>query len=450
MEIKPVGVMSALKLSLVPLAVLAMPAMAVAADGLDLSGTMRLRYEAIANQPRAGFDRNDDLINLRTTLSAKYASGPFTIAGELWDSRAYGEDPGTPFTTGEVNTLELLQAYVGWQSNIGSTKASAQLGRFMLNIGSRRLVGADDYRNTTNGYTGLRGDIVTRGGVTATAIYVLPQQRRPDSPSSLRDNKVAFDHEGFDLVLWGGTASKAKAVGSVAVEASFYHLGERDQPGRPTRNRSLDTYGGRVVRDPASGKIDEEVEAFYQSGSIAASTAAGAPRMPVSAWFVHAAAGYTIPGAAHARLSVHYDYASGDRPGGAYGHFDTLYGMRRSDLAPSGLYNAVGRANISTPGARVEIAPSPRWDAFVSFNALWLAAREDGFSTSGVRDASGRSGSFAGHQIDGRFRWWVRPATLRFELDAVLLTKGRFLEDAPNAPAGGTSAYTSLNLTASF
>lgn len=428
----------------------AAPAYAQDSDGLDLSGTIRLRYEAIANQLRTGFGRDDDLLNLRTTLLARYRSGPFTIGAELWDSRVYGEDDGTPVTTGEVNTFEFVQAWVGVKGASGTTKLSAQAGRFTLNIGSRRLVGADEYRNTTNGYTGVRGDVATAGGLTATAIYVLPQQRRPDDLSALRANDVAVDHEGFDLVLWGGTAAKARALGPVTAEASFYHLGERDRPGRPTRDRSLDTYGGRLLRDPAKGRTDGELEAFYQSGTISASTASGAARLPVSAWFVHAALGYTLRGTLGARVSLQYDRASGDRAGGRYGRFDTLYGMRRGDLAPAGLFNAVGRANVSTPGARLQIAPSSRWDAFVTYHALWLAEQTDSFSTTGVRDASGRSGNFAGHQLDGRVRWWLRPAKLRLEVDGVLLARGRFLDDAPNAPPRGTTAYGAFNLTASF
>jgi hypothetical protein len=437
-------------LCFIGLAACATPAFAQDGDGFDLSGTMRLRYESITDQPRTGYNKNDDLVNLRTTLLAKYQNGPFTIAGELWDSRVYGENDRTPVTTGEVNTLELVQAYVGAKGTIGTAKVSVQAGRFLLNLGSRRLVGADEYRNTTNGYTGLRADLATPNGITATAIYVLPQQRRPDDAGSLRSNAVGFDHEGFDLVLWGGTAAKAKALGPFAAEASFYHLGERDTPGRPTRDRSLDTYGGRLIRDPAPGKADGEVEAFYQSGTISASTVSGAARVNVSAWFVHAAGGYTFAGPLKARISLQYDRASGDRAGGSYGRFDTLFGMRRADLAPAGLYNAVGRANISTPGVKFEVAPSKRWDAFVSYHALWLAERTDSFSTTGVRDAGGRAGAFAGNQFDGRFRWWVRPAKLRFEVDGVVLAKGRFLEEAPNAPAGGTAAYVSLNLTASF
>ncbi len=267
--------------------------------------------------------------------------------------------------------------------------------------------------------------VVLTGGVTATLIYVLPQQRRPDDRAALARNAVAVDREGFDLALWGGTA--AHPIGSrVAAELSFYRLNERDTPGRPTRDRQLATYGGRLHREPAAAAADFEVEGFYQSGRSSVSTGASAGSLPVSAWFVHADAGYTLAGAWKPRVSIEYD------------------------LAPSGLYNAVGRANLSTPGGRIEIAPSKRVDAFASYHALYLAERTDSFSTTGVRDASGRSGSFAGHQFDARLRWWLRPAALRFEANAVILTKGRFLDAAPNAPAGGTTAYGSLNLTASF
>ena len=429
----------------------AQPAMAQQqGEGFDLSATTRVRYEAIDNQLRVGFDRSDTLVNLRTTLQARYREGPLTLTAELWDSRVWGDDPGTPVTTNEVNTLELVQAHAAWRTRVGKAQVTLQGGRFMLNIGSRRLVAADEYRNTTNGYTGLKADVTTPGGVSATAIYVLPQQRRPDDPAALRSGRVEWDHEGFDQVLWGGTLARAKALGPVSVEASFFHLGERDTPGRPTRDRSLDTVGGRVMRDPAPGKADFEVEAFHQSGTVSASAAASAARLPVSASFVHADFGYTLTDAWKTRLSLEYDRASGDRAGGRFTRFDTLFGMRRADLAPSGLYNAVGRANLSSLGARIETAPSKRIDLMATWHALWLAERTDTFSTTGIRDVSGRAGSFAGHQFDARLRWWVLPERLRFEWTGVMLAKGRFLRDAPNAPRGGTTIYNSLNLTASF
>ncbi|ODP36388.1 hypothetical protein BFL28_06460 [Sphingomonas turrisvirgatae] len=420
---------------------------------MTLTGSSRLRYEVIENQPRVGFNRSDDLLNLRTTFLAEYRKVDLRVAVELYDSRVWGGDAGTPITTNEVNALEPVQAYAA--ADFGNafgprTKLTLTAGRMMLNLGSRRLVAADDYRNTTNSYTGLRTDLSAPMGWKATLIYMLPQQRRPDDPAAVRDARLRLDRESFDLVLWGGQITRAKTIGPAMLEATYFHLGERDAPGRPTRDRSLDTFGGRILADPRPGKFDVEVEALYQAGSISASLAPTAARQRVSASFVHADLGYTFASSWQPRLSAEFDRASGDRPGGRYGRFDPLFGMRRAELAPSGLYNAVGRANIAAAGLRFEATPGKRLDLFAAYRALWLADRRDSFSTTGVRDASGQAGDFAGHQIEGRLRYWLIPTRLRFEYDGLILAKGRFLRDAPNAPGGGTTRYHSFNLTASF
>lgn len=84
------------------------------------------------------------------------------------------------------------------------------------------------------------------------------------------------------------------------------------------------------------------------------------------------------------------------------------------------------------------------------FPWLWLASRFDIFSTTGARDATGNSGRFAGRQVEARVRYWLIPKRLRLEWNGLLLAKGRFLRDAPNAPAGGNTVYSSFNATISF
>ncbi len=427
-------------------------AQAASSEGLSLTGTTRLRIEAIDGQARAGFDKADELINLRTTLMARYRDGPIRFVAELWDSRVYGDDQGTPISTGEVNALELVQAFaeVGAGSFAGAgSSATIAAGRFAMNLGSRRLIAADDYRNTTNGYTGIRADIAWNSGWNATLIYTLPQQRRPDDLPHLRRNAVGVDQEGFDLVLWGGLISRTEALGPTMIEGSFFHLGERDTPDRPTRDRSLDTASIRLLRDPAPAQIDGEVEVIGQRGHVSATITPTATRQDVRAWFVHADAGYTFIDPWKTRVSFEYDHASGDKPGGSYGRFDTLFGMRRADLAPAGLYNAISRSNLISAGVRIEAVPDKRTDLTATFHSMWLAERRDSFSSTGVRDASGLAGRFAGTQFDGRVRHLIRPG-LRAELDVVLLAKGGFLRDAPNAPAGRWTRYVSMNLTAAF
>jgi hypothetical protein len=422
-------------------------------DGLTLSGSVRVRYEAIGGQVRPGINAADELVSLRTTILAEYRKGPIRIGAELYDSRAYGGDAGSGLTTGEVNVLEPVQAY--FAADLGSalgrgSRTSLQAGRFMLNLGSRRLVAADEYRNTTNGYTGLRADFRGADGTRAVLIYALPQVRLPDDPQAILDNRHRFDRESFRLQLWGGLVSRPGVIAGAMAELGYFGLAERDGPARPTRDRHLHSVSARLIREPKPGKADFEIEGIYQLGTARSSLAATAPELDVSAWFLHADAGYSFPGPLEARLSVEYDYASGDRAGGSYGRFDTLFGMRRADLAPAGLYNAIGRANISTPSVRLEVAPTPRLDGFIAWRAMWLAERTDAFSTTGVRDANGHSGSFAGHQLDGRIRWWLLPRRLRAELNAVWLAKGRFLETAPNAPRTGNTRYVSVALTTAF
>ena len=122
--------------------------------------------------------------------------------------------------------------------------------------------------------------------------------------------------------------------------------------------------------------------------------------------------------------------------------------MRRLDLAPSGLYNTISRRNLISPGVRLEAVPSAKSELMVSYRLFWLAARQDAFSSSGVRDPSGRSGSFAGHQLDARLRYRLAPK-IRLEADLVLLAKRRLLREL-NAPPGSWIRYGSLNATFLF
>lgn len=422
-------------------------------EGFSVTGNVRLRYESIDGQARTGFNAADDLAELRTQLRVAWRHQWLRLVAEVHDSRAWGANTGTPLSTGEVNALEPVQAYV--QADLGpllgpGSAAGVQAGRFTLDLGSRRLVANDDYRNTTGSFTGVRADVTTPGGVRATALYVLPLARLPDDAASLRANVAAFDRESFATVLWGGFLARQRKGSPALAEVSFLHFGERDWPGHATRDRSLNSLGARALREPRPGAFEWGAEGIYQWGAISASTTPGAARLPVSASFVRFHAGYTFTGAWQPRLLLEFDRASGAGTGGAYGRFDPLFGMRRADLGPAGLYNAIGRSNVLSPGARIEVTPSRRVDAFFGYRALWLADRHDAFSTTGVRDASGQSGRFAGHQIDARLRWWLVPTCLRFEANGVVLAKGAFLRQAPGAGPGATTRYASLNLSAYF
>lgn len=430
------------------------------ADGFHLSGSLRLRAETIDGQPRAGFGDTDTLFNTRLRLLAEYRIKPLRLVAELYDSRVWGDDATTPVTTGEVNTAELVQLHAALDLGdaLGKgTRLNLLVGRTTLTMGSGRLIVSDDYRNTTQGYTGVKADLSLPGRVRLSGIYVLPQVRLPDDRPGLNRQRVVWDRESFAQVLWGGMAGKtfggAHLFGGrgLTVEASAYHFGEHDTPGRPTRDRSLNTVGLRAFVPPATGHWDGEAEVMGQFGQTATSLAQGAALAPVGASFVHLRAGYAFPGKWKPHVSVDFDRASGDGPGNrTHGRFDTLFGQRRLDFAPSGLYNATTRGNVISPGLKLEAAPSPRLDGFFYYRALWLAEAHDVFASTGVRDPAGQSGRFAGHQIDADVRWWALPKRLRLELCTTFLAKGRFLREAPNSPGGHVTKYISANAAVFF
>lgn len=418
----------------------------------NLSGSVRTRIESIDGQIRPGFKPAETLFLVRTTLRAEIGAGPVRFVGEIFDSRAYGVGPRSAAGTGEVNVLEPVQAHVraDLRDAFGKgSQAALTAGRMVLNLGSRRLVAADDYRNTTQGYTGLRFDIAPSPAVSATLVYVLPQQRLPGNAVFVPGNRFAFDRESFDLRLWGGIVSTERASG-LHLDASAFRLIERDSPDYPTRDRDLITLDAHVLKPPAPGQSDFEIEAAWQGGHARPGLVNSLPLQSVSAWFVHAEAGHSFAGGWQPHVVAEFDAISGDRPGGRYTRFDTLFGMRRADFSPGSIYSAIARLNMVAAGARLELVPSPRTDGFVSARSYWAESGSDFFSQTGVRDASGASGRFAGVEFDSRARHWLVPGRLRAEFDGVVFLRRDLLREAPNAPAGATTLYGALSLSAFF
>ncbi len=425
-----------------------------APDNLKLSGSVRVRLEGIDDQFRpAPTAQSDAFLSLRTTLFAEYDANPIRIGAELFDSRGYFEKTSSSVGTTEINALELGQAYVG--VDLGAvtgkgTSTSLTAGRFTMDIGSRRLVARNQFRNTINAFTGVRLDWRDAARDSLRVFWTMPHYRLPDQRDQIQDNAVAWDRESPDLQFFGASFTKTGVFGGT-MELYGYGLTERDSPRLQTRNRHLFTPGVRFARGAKPGRFDYDFEGIYQTGHARATTAASdVTNLHVSAYFVHAEIGRTFSGGWSPRVALQYDRASGDGPSNSYNHFDTLFGARRGEYGPTSLYGAVQRANLSSPGVRFEVTPNKRWDAFVGYRALWLENATDSFANTGVRDKTGGSGTFAGHQIEARARYWVVPKVARLDTGFAFLIKRRFLQDAPNAPADGDTRYGYIDLTFSF
>lgn len=429
-----------------------------APDNLVISGSFRSRIEAIDGQFRPIGVESDAMWSLQTTVFAEYDAGPVRFGAEIFDARAYFQTRGSSAGTGEVNALELAQAYVGFDlgdvAGAGTT-STLTAGRFTMNIGSRRLVARNGFRNSTNAFTGLRFDWIGAahaGGADRAMLYwTMPHIRLPRDPESVRANAVEIDRKSLDLQLFGGSYARAGVLGG-GLEIYGHALIERDAAGFPTRNRRLLTPGMRLARSPAPGRFDHDFEVIYQLGTTRETLLPqDVADLDVAAWFVHAEIGRSFAGPWSPRLAVQFDFASGDGDDQrTLNRFDTLFGARRFEYGPSGLYGAVGRTNLISPALRAEVFPDPRWDAGIAWRPLWLASATDSFSATGVRDRKGASGRFAGHQIEARTRYWLVPQLLRIEAGAALLAKAAFLREAPNARDTGNTRYGYVDIGVIF
>jgi hypothetical protein len=425
-----------------------------APSNLTLAGTFRVRIEGIHNQFRpVPAAQNDTFVSMRTTLFAEYDAHPLTIGAELFDSRGYFQKKNSTVGTSEVNALELGQAYLGLDlgQTLGEgTTSRLTAGRFTMNGGSRRLIARNAFRNTINAFTGIRFDWRNAADDKLRLFWTMPHTRLPNEPARIRDNEVQWDRESTDLQFFGGSFTKAGVFGGT-MELYAYGLAERDSPKFQTRNRHLFVPGVRFARAAKAGRFDYDFEGIYQTGRERATTAAtDKTDLDVSAWFVHAEIGRRFAGGWSPRVALQYDRGSGDGPGAGYHRFDTLFGARRGEYGPTSLYGPVQRTNLSSPGVRLEVTPNKRWDGFLAYRALWLDKATDSFGGTGVRDKTGASGKFAGHQIEARARYWAIPKVARLEGGVAYLFKAHFLKTAPNAPAEGDTRYAYLDLTFMF
>ena len=419
-------------------------------EWLSLNIDYRSRYETLENQFRAGKNGNDQILVQRTNLLTKIALNNWKFGLEIMDSRQAHADQSTTLNTGIVNPLDVLQFYAKWnQTNVfgNGSDTSLKLGRFTMDVGSRRFVVGNSFRNTINAFTGIDLKWIKENGQTLQAFYTLPVYRRPTEFEKLLDNEMEGDNQDIEVKFWGlyyAFPNTTFIKWNSNAELFYFGLNENDSHNRPTRNRDIHTVGGRIYKKPAVNQFDYELETAFQSGEVRSSTAAtNREDLDHFAHFQHAELGYSFSTKWSPRLVAQFDYASGDEdPNDSENErFDTLFGGRRFDFGPAGIYGPFSRNNLISPGLRLQLKPTRHVSMFLAHRGYWLAEKKDAWVAAGVRDHSGDSGRFIGQQSEVRFRWEVIPNNVGIELGAANLFKGEFAKDAPNAADEGDPNY---------
>ena len=423
-------------------------------DRFSLKLNHRARYEFLNNEFQAGATGDADLVALRTLAHGRM-NLPYglTVGVELQDSRA--EFSGNAeLSTSIVNSFELLQSYLELnRQDVASGRLLAKGGRMTMNIGSRRLVARNNFRNTINSFTGI--DVQWQANERPDRLHfrgfwTLPVIRLPNERKKLLKNKTVFDEESSDLQFWGLFASRNSLIVGHS-EFYVYGLHERDAAHLSTRNRQIFTPGFRFFRQPAPARFDYQHETAFQFGHSRASTSSN-KTLDHYAHFHHLTLGYTFDLPWSPRVVAQYDYASGDNnPNDSTNNrFDTLYGARRFEFGPTGIFGAVARSNIHTPGLRLEVKPHAQVSTFIGYRGLWLASDRDAWGTTGVRDPKGKSGSFIGSQFELMIRWQVVPERIIYEAGYAHLFAGEFINNAPNSNQQGDSNYAYTQISFSF
>lgn len=424
---------------------------------LHLGGSYRGRYSGLHNQYRPGLDQDDQAFSFRGLFEAGLGTEDFGMFFELQDSRAYLTDEYSGVSTIVVNAMEILQAKMDLHLSDAfgaGTRLDLAFGRQTMDLGSSRFVARHRHRDTIQSYTGLTADLALGERDRVFAFAVLPVTVLPtnNDREALLDNEIQFDQESFGHRFFGLYYETARLPLDVHIETYAYYLSE-DDSARQTRNRNLLTPGVRIFREPSEGQWDTDVEGLIQFGSQRLTNErTDTQDLETFAYFTHAEFGYTLPHAAALRLDVEGDVGSGDRDptDDTDQRFDSLFGPRRAEFGPTGIYGPLGRENIVSGGVRAGVEPHPRFDAYVSWRANALMSATDLLGRTQVSDPTGSSGTFAGHTVEVRARYWALPESVLLEVGGAYFKNGEFFERAPTATGYGDPMFVYTDASVLF
>ncbi len=407
-------------------------------------GDTRIGHEHLDGQFRAGLSGSDSASTMRTLVASGWQSEKVGLHFELQDARAYGNDAGTPTSTSLINALEPLQFYTSIDINpldqlLHSSRL--KLGRFTMDIGSRRFVERNNYRNTINAYSGAHWTGEFLNGLRLDGFYVNPVRRYPRDREGMERNEFVLDKPYQAREFWGIHLQNFQLPLDILGELFIYGLSEKDTPEFATQDREVYAPGFRLRRPADEDRIDFELETAFRSGEISTSTTPGSPIVDVHARMVHAEIGYTMDSPWSHRLSLEWDLATGDDTDTTtYERYDRFYGTRRGDLGNTRIHGPLTRSNASIAGIRYQFSNGVT-DGRMVFQHALLDSATDAWIVAGRRDPSGASGREIGQTFDFRVRHWIIRDRIRGDVGGSVLWLGDFPKTLADGPEDSRTEY---------
>lgn len=377
-------------------------------DWLDVGLDFRSRYEYRENDyrpsvPTSKYKADPDnvwLLRTRAYVGVKDILDPLRFAVEFQDSRSYGSLYET--TSNDVNEFDLLQAYgeFYFKNALGHNRPlSIRFGRQSLELLDRRLIGNNQFRNTSNNFQGFR-------------VRLGKQQNDWDLDTfafqPIDRLKYEFDRADEDTWIYGAVLSLKQWSEFITFQP--YFLG-RKQNGDPTntivanRKPDMDIYapGVRVYGvfgETKAWDFDADVNKQFGRFGVLSGTTQTLQQHDALAYSLEL--GYSFDHDWKPRASLYFGYGTGDKNAGdkVNQRFDAFYGFNQ----PWSRNDYFSWDNIITPKARLEFTPYKEVRLDVGYNAYWQESETGGWNRANLRDATGKSGGFLGQEFDIRMR----------------------------------------------
>ena len=364
-------------------------------DWVDLGLENRTRFESYDHPWRAdqaiGDGQTDSQVLLRSRARVGLGgNGPFRFLFEGQDSRAFSNNaPGDFVNTTTVNQFDILQLFGALTvHNVGGSglRTDLNFGRMTMDVGLRRYISRNDFRNTINAFDGVHWQIGQDQTWRFRTFLVEP----------VIINEVQLDEQTARSVFWGTYVESAHVPW---LNMNAYYFGLNDQTGSKVNQRTYSTYGLRLFKSAETNEFDYEFEGAVQTGHLG--------NVDHFAYNPNVEAGYTFNLPWTPRFLAQYTYSSGSRtPGGSQdGNFDRLFGSRNFDFTATGNFGPFFRSNISTPGWRLIVQPAENVTVTLKQRFWYLAEASAVFSGSGLQDPTGGSGNYLGHDVELRAQW---------------------------------------------
>ncbi|MBX3723542.1 MAG: alginate export family protein [Turneriella sp.] len=348
--------------------------------------------------PDAGFT----LFKTRAFLKLEFDW--FRLVGEIQDSRRtetyYADTDGRDF-----NTVEPIQAYAEFHfKNLFGYDRPLTIrgGRFSLELLDRRLVGLNEWRNTTNTFQGGRITIGQKSNDWfLDLIGAQPIQRYLydlDQPVG----KHWFYGGVLSIQKWShittlqpfylGLQQDGLANDPVTVPAGQDNSVTSPSIIRSRSYRNIHTVGLRTYGKIGKSGFDYDASYLKQFGTHALATVAGsAAETQLDAFAAWGEIGYTLNVSWKPRLAGFYAYISGDNPdtstsnGGTNEGFDRLFGFGR----PWSSNDFFRAENLNNPKIILEFEPFKDLKIDTAYSWYWTAQPHAGIS--GLNIGSGQA-----------------------------------------------------------